>query len=261
MKMTMAVAAHKQVWVPEDDLYLPMEVGAALREQHLTCPSGRPMQRDDEGENISRRNACYCELTALYRLWKGCDADVLGLCHYRRYFAPKRFGDKRSRIMTPAQARQLMENADVLLPKKRHYYIQTGYDQYAHAHHEQDLLVTRQVLQELGPRYAAAFDRTLKSTSGHRFNVMLMRREPFMAYCEWLFGVLAQVAARLDLTGYTASDLRVFGYLGERLLDVWLLADGHGLRVRECPVVNLESQHWPRKILSFLMRMLRPARR
>lgn len=112
----------------------------------------------------------------------------------------------------------------------------------------------------MGFRYAEAFHRSLSRTSGHRFNVLLMRRAPFMAYCAWLFGVLAQVEDRLDTTGYTPSDLRVFGYLGERLLDVWLLTDGSGLRVKECPVVNLESQHWPRKILNFLMRMLRPAR-
>lgn len=138
----MAVAAHKQVWVPENELYLPMEVGAALREKHLTAPSGRPMTRDDQGEHISGKNASYCELTALYRLWKSGEGDCLGLCHYRRYFAPRRFGDKRQRIMTPSQAEQLMAEADVLLPVKRNYFIQSGYDQYAHSHHVQDLTVT-----------------------------------------------------------------------------------------------------------------------
>lgn len=218
------------------------------------------MTRDDEGDHISGKNASYCELTALYRLWKSGEGDCLGLCHYRRYFAPCRFGDKRQRIMTPKQAEQLMAEADVLLPVKRNYFIQSGYDQYAHSHHVQDLTVTEQVLAEMEPRYAEAFHRSLSRTSGHRFNVLLMRRGPFMAYCQWLFGVLAKVEDRLDTTGYTPSDLRVFGYLGERLLDVWLLTDGSGLRVKECPVVNLESQHWPRKILNFLKRMLHPAR-
>ena len=40
--------------------------------------------------------------------------------------------------------------------------------------------------------------------------------------------------------------------MSERLLDVWL--ETNGVRYTELPVVNLESQHWPKKILNFLKR-------
>ena len=42
------IAAHKPYWMPEDPLYLPVQVGAANSESVL---SG--YQRDDEGDNIS----------------------------------------------------------------------------------------------------------------------------------------------------------------------------------------------------------------
>ena len=56
----------------------------------------------------------------------------------------------------------------------------------------------------------------------------------------------------MDITGYSANDQRVFGFVAERLLDVWIETEQIGYQ--ELPVVNLENQHWPKKILSFLKR-------
>lgn len=238
-RVRVVVAAHKPYRMPEDPVYLPLQVGAAGKD-----PLG--FARDDAGENISARNASFCELTGLYWAWKNLSADAVGLVHYRRHFKG------RQGIATGAELADLLATHDVVLPRARNYFIETTYAQYAHAHHACDLDVTRAILAERHPAYVAAFDATMKSTKGHRFNMFVMRRDVFDAYCAWLFDVLFELERRLDVSGYSAYDARVFGFVGERLLDVWLRV--RGASYVELPVLHLESQRWVMKICRFLWR-------
>ena len=61
--MKVAVASHKPYGIPADPVYLPLQVGAVGR------PTISGFVRDDAGENISARNASWCELTGLYWAW------------------------------------------------------------------------------------------------------------------------------------------------------------------------------------------------
>ncbi len=248
MRFAVAVALHRQYWLPDDPLYTPMQVGAARR-------PGWGVARDDVGENISEKNLGFSELTAQYWLWHNAEADVLGLCHYRRYFAARRFGPKKKRILTLAQAERLMQQADVLVPTPRIYAIETNYTQYIHAHHRADLDLTRVIIAERHPDFLPAYDRVMKRRWGRRFNMCIMRRAQFEAYSAWLFDILFELERRLDTTGYDARSLRVYGYVAERLMDVWLAQTRP--RMKQLPVVNLESQHWPRKIGAFILRKIR----
>ena len=245
-KICIAVAAHKPYWMPTLPGYVPVQVGALGKDS-------LGWQRDDEGEHISQKNRTYCELTALYWLWKNVDADIYGLAHYRRYLAagnPLR--RQKEQLLTPEQIGRRMAGTDILLPKKRHYWIETNQSQYIHAHHEADLAATQAALAALFPDMLPAWASVMRRRSGHRFNMFLMRKASFQAYCAWLFPVLATVEASLDISGYSAKDQRVFGYLAERLLDVWLLYGGHAYG--ETRVVHLEPQRWGQKILVFLRR-------
>ena len=256
MKACVAVAMHKPAPLPADPLYLPLWVGAAQSEQ-----SGMEgCRRDDSGENISLRNPRWCELTGLYWLWRNVDAEALGLCHYRRYLAGRHGGRGLERVLTQAEAEALLHEYEVLLPKKRHYWVETNRSQYDHAHHASDMDAVHALLAEAeDKRYLEAFDRVMARRSGHRFNLFVMRQDCFRRYCGWLFPLLFQLEQRLDLSGYSAYDQRVFGFVAERLLDVWLTVQRP--RCRELPLVYTESQHWPRKILRFLGRWLRGVRR
>ena len=43
-----------------------------------------------------------------------------------------------------------------------------------------------ELLAEKYPTYLLAFDKVMKRTSGHRFNMMIMKRDKLDAYCSWL---------------------------------------------------------------------------
>ncbi len=245
------VAAHKPYWMPDDPVYLPCWVGAAAHPENAAkIPSA--WARDDQGQSISQKNANYCELTGLYWAWKNLDADYLGLAHYRRHFAGSSGQDKHARVASGAQLRSILIQKPVILPRKRNYFIETNYSQYVHAHHEEDLAQTRAILQESYPDYLASYDDSMQRTTGHRFNMFVMRRDLADTYCAWLFDVLGQLEGRLDISSYSVNDARVYGFVAERLLDPWL--ETNGVDCAELPVVNLEDQHWLRKGTNFLKR-------
>lgn len=250
MDIRLMVVSHKDYWMPQDPMYLPIQVNAAGKSSfHSTW------QRDDQGENISDKNSHFCELTALYWGWKNLQTEYIGLVHYRRYFACKRFGNKIKRIATQADVERRLKNKALILPTQRHYWVETNYTQYVHAHHEIDLLVTRRILEERYPAYLPAWESVMHRTSGHRFNLFVMKRALLHAYCEWLFDILFELEKRLDISDYDALDTRVFGLVSERLLDVWV--ETNQISYVEMPVVFLEKQYWGRKISSFLKRKWR----
>lgn len=243
-ELLIVVASHKPYAMPDDSAYLPLQVGAAGRE---AIPG---FARDDTGDSISTRNANWCELTGLYWAWKNLDASAVGLVHYRRHFKGAHG------IATGAELAALIDSHEAILPRRRNYFIETTYSQYAHAHHAQDMDAVRQIISERHPECLEAFDAAMKSTKGHRFNMFVMKGPLFHAYCEWLFDILFELERRLDISSYSPYDARVFGFVGERLLDVWLAGTpaGRSMRVVELPVLHLEGQNWPKKILMFLRR-------
>ena len=95
-KIKILVCCHKPCELPQDDIFLPIHVGAALSDTSLG------FQRDDQlngkpCDNISSKNRSFCELTAIYWAWKNIkklypDLQYIGLNHYRRFFA---FNEKR----------------------------------------------------------------------------------------------------------------------------------------------------------------------
>ena len=247
MNIKILVAAHKPCFMPEDPAYLPVQAGAAIH-------PALGFTGDCTGENISAKNKNFCELTVLYWAWKNLDCDYLGLVHYRRHFCGKKRGGLKERIINSEELQQILSEVPLIMPRKRNYFIESNYSQYVHAHNEQDLTVTRQVIAEKYPDYLAAFDKIMKRSYGYRFNMCIMRRDLMENYCQWLFDILFEVENRLDISNYSAYDARVFGFISERLLDIWVEKNQPPLKT--LPLIHLESQHWGRKIFNFMLRKL-----
>ena len=217
MKIEILVAAHKKFPMPDKKGYLPILVGAVKNYK-----PGIEYQRDDEGENISAKNPNYNELTAVYWAWKNLkDVDAIGLVHYRRLFFDSKPYNLNN-VISIENVEKLLTKYDVILPKKRKYYIETNYSHYIHAHHQEPLDKTREIIRTNYPQYLSKYDQIMKRRKAHMFNMFIMKRDAFESYCTFIFGVLGKLEKNINLTGYSTQEKRVFGYISELLMDVWL---------------------------------------
>ncbi len=253
MKKSVFVVSHKNVAMPQDDMYVPIQVG----QKNENFPG---YIRDNTGENIASKNPNYCELTAQYWAWKNSKADIKGLAHYRRLF-----GKQSSGIFTPIVTRykyvlnsetleKLLNEYDMVVPKAHNYYIETAYEHYKHAHHTEGLKITRDILKSDYPSYLKKYDEVLNRRRSHLLNMMITRKEIFDSYSEWLFDVLGKVERRLDISNYSMSEARVFGYISELLLDVWI--ECNGISYVELPVLYMEKQNYFKRYITNLARKL-----
>lgn len=250
MDIKIIVASHKKYWMPADDIYLPLHVGKEGK-------ADIGFIGDNTGDNISNKNANYCELTGLYWAWKNLPAEYIGLCHYRRYFTrsnPCSCSKKKQVILTKAEWEELLNKHPIIVPDKRKYYIETNRSHYNHSHYAKDLDMTEKIIQEKYPQYSEAFSKVMERTWAHMFNMFVMRRDYFDEYCNWLFDVLQELEKRTDITDYDVVEARIYGYISELLLDVWL--ETNKLEYYEQNVAFLEPQNWLKKGGVFLKRKI-----
>ena len=249
------VATHKPYDFPKSNIYYPIEVGAALRESSLGY------LRDDFGKNISNKNGSFCELTALYWAWQNSfaeDVEYIGLVHYRRYFSgDSKFGDVT--ILSEEKIKKLLSSYDIILPKKRNYYIETVYSHYKHAHHIDDLEILRETIEQISPEYSDSFDRVMRQRGLYLYNMFIMSDYHFDSYCKWLFQILSMLESKIDISDRDDYQKRLFGFLGERLLNVWLYQNK--LKVAEVSVVNIEGENLLKKGIDMISRMISKKRR
>jgi hypothetical protein len=251
MSALMLVATHKVAPMPEDSLYLPVHVGHARSGHDLGY------QPDDSGENISALNPSFCELTALYWAWKNLPDTDLGLSHYRRYFVGDAPGPRGSKILGGEEASDLLASHDIVLGRPRNYVIETVENHYRNGHHGSDLDVLRRVISDRSPKTLDAYDRVFAGTSLSLYNMFLGRRDVVDAYASWVFPILDDVRSQIDNDSRTVYQQRTFGYLGERLLNVWVRSQSDQLSVAYRRIVNTEGEPKLQKAMGFVKRKLR----
>ncbi|TWH59744.1 uncharacterized protein DUF4422 [Desulfitobacterium sp. LBE] len=242
------IATHKQYRMPADDIYLPIHVGRAGKELNIG------IQSDDIGYNISAKNPCFCELTALYWAWKNLQADYIGLAHYRRHFIIGRSSDKWDNILSREILERLLHKTDVVLPEKRNYYIETNYSHYIHGHERMGIDKAIDILKRDYPDYAFFCDKVMKRTWAHMFNMFIMKKDKYDAYCAWIFDILFKLEKEIDISMWSAFEKRVYGRISEMFLDIWV--ERNKINYAEVPVAFMERQNWLHKGGMFLARKM-----
>jgi len=243
------IATHKKYEMPKDSMYIPVQVGREGKEDIGYTP-------DNEGENISSKNPFFCELTGMYWAYKNLNADYIGLSHYRRHFSnakklPKDVKGRIEKVLTLEEANKILEDTDIILPKKRNYYIENIYSHYKHTMYIEPLDETGKIIEEKYPEYVNEFNKLHTRTSAHTFNMFIMRRDIFVKYCDWLFDILFELEKRVDSSKYDDFHARFFGRISERLLDVWI--NTNNLKYKEVNVIDIEKVNWFKKGSAFLI--------
>jgi hypothetical protein len=241
--------------MPSDAAYLPIHAGCAGK-------AVIGFEGDNSGDNISEKNADFCELSVHYYGWKNISADFLGLSHYRRHFRGRlqkaqksqKSGGKWNRILTGEEAAAILRNYDAILPGKRRYFIETNYSHYIHAHDNRGVDIAAEIIRRDYPEYTPALETVFyKRTYAHMFNMLIMKRDIFDRYSEWLFDILFKTEA--EMKNRNITEPRVFGFISELLLDIFL--ETNHIKYKEIPVMFMEKQNWLKKGGAFLLRKIK----
>ncbi len=223
------VMTHKEFPVPPDPVYIPLQVGRSLS-------NDLGFLGDHTGDNISDKNRSFCELTGMYWIWKNLKTEgYVGVCHYRRYPV-----NEKNLIMTEEEYLSILKEYEFITTKKLTLNF-SYYDGYAANHNIRDLDVTGEVIREKFPEYYPAFLRLVHQNQTYFGNIIITSKENFDAYASWLFAILFETEERIDISEYDDYHKRVFGFLSEFLLTVWL--DVNRLSVYEI-MVGMTSEKY-----------------
>ena len=222
MSVTIFTMTHKAFPVPKDAIYVPLQVGRAGAEDLGYIG-------DDTGVSISEKNCYYGELTGVYWVWKNIKtSEPVGICHYRRYFCTE-----EGRILTQKEYETILEEYDLIASKllKLNY---SYYEGYASDYNIHDLEVTGEVIRQFYPDYYETFTQLVHGKGTYFGNMMVCKKALYDEYCEWLFDIFEKAETQIDASGYDAYHKRVYGFISEFLLYVWVKVKG--LKVYECKV-------------------------
>ncbi|WP_241650155.1 DUF4422 domain-containing protein [Rosenbergiella collisarenosi] len=242
MKGKIFIVSHKEFTPPKSEIYTPIAVGMTDFNSYY---------RDDCGDNISHLNSSFCELTAMYWVWKNFeekDDYIVGLCHYRRYFKG------REGIISQGEIENGMAEYDIITAKKRSYYFISVRNHYRKAHNYQDILLLRDEIKVQHPEYIESFEKVMNSNKLSLYNMLITKKNIFDEYCEWLFPLLFSIKDKINTEEYDVYQRRVIGFLSERMFNVWLEFNKKNYKIKEVAVFNTDGENRFKKGINLLKR-------
>ena len=239
--------------------YIPIHAG---KENYKNNKEGfLPILGDNTKDNISRLNPYYSELTVMYWIWKNDNSkpdDIIGLNHYRRYFAedtninihmlPE--SERFDYLLTKESMNKILNEYDFIVRSGPIIVNLTNnelsvYEMYKNSHIIEDLDYTLFGIKELYPNLYPIIEKEIKETA-HMYsaNMFITKKKYFDEYCNFLFSILFYIEKYINLTDEKHSDVyqkRVFGFLAERLLKPWLIANNY--KVIKGNQLNLNTEN------------------
>lgn len=260
------IGYHKPDHIFQNGILTPVHLGRRLARQNNPEPGILDsMPGDDTGDNISRLNQKFCEMTGLYWAWRNYAAlgnpDYFGLMHYRRLLNFAAPDDPRPvcHIDNPEDvpcASIAPENIHAVVTKydmcvKAPIEIEVArldgqklqYDvlqQYIAAHKNRHLVDAFTLVADKYPEYREDLKTYPNMTKHYICNIGVMKKEVFFHYAEWIFSILLPLEKMINYDR-PGLDIRTISYISERLTGLYIV---HHMRrgaldIRHIPCINI----------------------
>lgn len=246
--MTIFVATHKDSILKVKPGYEMIQVGAVINKHFCNVT-------DDTGDNISIKNPHYCELTAQYWIWRNYTDDIVGLCHYRRFFYSwpayilKTIFGIPTKMLSERKIKRVLSSKDAIVTLPC-FLSKTVWARYAISHYIYDLECAKKAIELKYPDYMPAFNKVMHGKKYHYGNMIICKKALFDSYSKWLFDILEYVENRTDVSARSPYQQRAYGFLSERLMDVFLTANN--INYKEFPVIVTDSPYLVVQVFQFL---------
>ena len=230
------IMAHKPVDydIPDNVLYTPVQVGSN--------PRFLKVRDNDREDSISEFNPFYAEGTGIYYVWKHFHpTKYKGVCQYRR----------RLEFDEGTDFDEIFRDYDMVVATPI-YLPGNVRGQFEKWHCKEDLDRVENIVKTFYPDYSEDWDRWINNGQFLFYsNGFIMRSEHYDQYAEWLFSVLGKfregeqwdTAEQLyeeierdiesgkrpndngkgSTEGAVKYQAQKAGFLGERLLTLWIL--------------------------------------
>ncbi len=262
------VCYHKKDKLFKNDILVPIHCGRAL-----ACEASKDgkmsekdyqwmldnMIGDDTGDNISKLNRKYAEMTAIYWAWKNYEKlgnpDYIGFMHYRRLFLLDKYHKSRKHSndilsyckLNPEHIIEIVNEYNLIMQKKFSFSRYKDRNRISFESYQNIIKLAPNNYPELFKKYKSfKVDYSLYGQ-----NMFIMRKEDFFNYCNVIFEIL-------DF--YDKNNTNRFprdvGHMAEYLTSFYLdyLKEQNHINALSVPVVWLENLYYLKLLMLIIQR-------
>jgi hypothetical protein len=200
----------------------PLKLHPALADYEYSIQAGAALTKDriaeytdDTGFHISNKNKQYCEMSAVYWLWKNMHCDWIGIEHYRRHLLVK--------------PEYISENIDAIMPLPYICYPNemTQFQRFVSKDVSEALL---QALLEVHPDEFEQYQAIVYGQYQYTYNLVCAKKSVFDDYCRWFFEITEHMEIYVDKVP-EIRDTRALSYVAEVLTNLYFMSNADKLRI------------------------------